>query len=324
MLVAVERAPPALVFDPDTEVFELVIYVSAGDQQLFGMAPIDADIVQRAVDAEGGEIAENLAERGDKFGPAPLAGRHRAGATIDRPETARVTVGRPVVGRIGERRGGALLTHQRGKGRGIESGAAQHPIVAEDPQIPDFAERRIGRQLGHLIYRVVFSLARIVERLDPQIDLSHLEADDFDAEIETEQGEVPELLRQQPIVPGCDLGEPVVRDPERAHLRRGQVIEAQRRHLAPAKLSCRKQPAMAGYDISITIDQDRNTEPKSLDAFGDLPDLLPAVPARVGGVWGELVDPPIDDFTRLGPPDRHRVSPVVLCRFHRMLLRCAR
>src|SRR6516164_974848 len=133
MLVAVERAPPALVFDPDTEVFELVIYVSAGDQQLFGMVPIDAEIVQRAVDAEGGEIAENLAEKGDKFGPAPLAGRHRAGATIDHRETARVTVDRPVVGRIGERRGGALLTHQRGKGAGVDSIATQHAMPTEQP-----------------------------------------------------------------------------------------------------------------------------------------------------------------------------------------------
>src|SRR6516164_1080651 len=101
------------------------------------------------------------------------------------------------------------------------------------------------------------------------------------------------------------------------------MIEAHRRHLLPAELARGKQPAVAGYDISVVINQDRNIEAKGLDAVSDLPDLLLAVTARIGRIRLELVDPSIDDFERPRPPDHHRLSPVVLCRFHPPLLRCA-
>jgi cold shock CspA family protein len=45
------------------------------------------------------------------------------------------------------------------------------------------------------------------------------------AEIETEQREVLKLLRQQPVVPGGDLGQPVIGDHEGAGLRWGQVTQ---------------------------------------------------------------------------------------------------
>src|SRR5215467_3014260 len=124
MLVVVERAPPALAFDPNTEVFELVIYVSAGDQQLFGMAPIHADVVQRAVEAEGGEIAENLAEKGGEFDLVHLARGHREGAMMDRRRSTPVTVDRYVAKRIAKHHGCAFLAHQRRKGGGVEGVAA--------------------------------------------------------------------------------------------------------------------------------------------------------------------------------------------------------
>jgi hypothetical protein len=62
------------------------------------------------------------------------------------------------------------------------------------------------------------------------------------------------------------------------------VIEAQRRHLAPAELATGKKSPMTGDDVALTIDQDRNIEPERLDAGGDLPDLLLAVKPRVRGV----------------------------------------
>jgi hypothetical protein len=52
---------------------------------------------------------------------------------------------------------------------------------------------------------------------------------------------------------------------------------------------------MAGDDVAVAIDQDRDIEAKSLDAVGDLPDLLLAMPACVTGIWLELVDPSVDD-----------------------------
>jgi hypothetical protein len=76
-------------------------------------------------------------------------------------------------------------------------------------------------------------------------------------------------------------------------------------------------------NIAVAIDQDRDIEAESLDAVANLADLLFAMTPRIGGVRFELIDPPVDDFERPGPPDCHRLNAVVLCRFHTMLLRCA-
>jgi hypothetical protein len=59
------------------------------------------------------------------------------------------------------------------------------------------------------------------------------------------------------------------------------VIEAQRRDLAPAELTTRAEPAVPGDHVVVAIDQDRDVEVESLDAIGDLPDLLLGVLTRV-------------------------------------------
>ena len=46
VLAAVERAHPAIVLDPDAEVFQFAIGAVAGGQQLVEMAPVHADVVQ--------------------------------------------------------------------------------------------------------------------------------------------------------------------------------------------------------------------------------------------------------------------------------------
>src|ERR1700730_11830910 len=124
VLAAVERAHPAIVLDPNTEVFQLAVGLSSSRQQLVEMAPVHTDVVQRAVEAERGEGAKSLAEKGSEFGLVHLARGHREGAMVDRAEAARVTVDPYVVGRIGEDCRGAFLSHQHGEGRGIERAAA--------------------------------------------------------------------------------------------------------------------------------------------------------------------------------------------------------
>ena len=52
---------------------------------------------------------------------------------------------------------------------------------------------------------------------------------------------------------------------------------------------------MTRDDVEIGIDQHRHIEAESLDAVGDLPDLLLAVAARVGGVRFQLVYPVINN-----------------------------
>src|SRR5437588_11983627 len=61
MLAAVKRAHPGIVFGPNAEVYQFAIDVAAGGQQLFGMAPVHEDVVQRTVKAEFREIAASMA-----------------------------------------------------------------------------------------------------------------------------------------------------------------------------------------------------------------------------------------------------------------------
>jgi hypothetical protein len=52
-------------------------------------------------------------------------------------------------------------------------------MIAEEPQIPDFVDRRARWKFGHRIGRVVIPIARVLERSDPQIYLAHLGTGNF-------------------------------------------------------------------------------------------------------------------------------------------------
>src|SRR5204863_6530371 len=84
VLAAVERTHAGVVLDPDAEVFELAIDLAAGGQQLFGMAPVHENVVQRAFDAECREVVESLGEKGGEFGAVHLARGHREWPVMDR------------------------------------------------------------------------------------------------------------------------------------------------------------------------------------------------------------------------------------------------
>ena len=97
------------------------------------MAPIHANEVDRAGDAECRKIPANLTEKGGEFDGVHLARGHREGAMVDRAEAAGVTVDRHVVGRVGEGRRGTLLAHQHREGCGIAGIAAQDAVQTEKP-----------------------------------------------------------------------------------------------------------------------------------------------------------------------------------------------
>src|SRR5204862_6210501 len=63
VLAAIERAHPGIVLDPDAEVFQLAINAAPGRRQLFDMAPIHADEVDRAVSRERRQVVESLLEK---------------------------------------------------------------------------------------------------------------------------------------------------------------------------------------------------------------------------------------------------------------------
>src|SRR6202041_1008727 len=55
VLTAIEGSHPGVVLDPDAEVQELGVHGCSGGEQLCQVTPVDADIVQRAVDAMAAE-----------------------------------------------------------------------------------------------------------------------------------------------------------------------------------------------------------------------------------------------------------------------------
>jgi len=103
--------------------------------------------MQRSGGAEGGEVAEGLAEERSELGLIHLTRSHREWAVMDRPEAAGVTLDRHVVGRVGKHHRGAFLAQQRGEGLGIESVTAQNAMSPKQPQI-SVADRRRHRSLG--------------------------------------------------------------------------------------------------------------------------------------------------------------------------------
>jgi hypothetical protein len=167
---------------------------------------------------------------------------------------------------------------------------------AEQPQIAGLADRRPRRRFHHGIGRVVTLRGRILEGAGPQIDLANLETGDLNVEVESDQRERLELLAEQPVVPGRDLGQPIIGDRECAGLHWAQVIEAQRRHLGNANFTGGQHSPMASDDVAVTIDQDRDDEAKGLEAFANLPNLLPGMAPRVGGIRFQLLASTIHDF----------------------------
>jgi hypothetical protein len=52
---------------------------------------------------------------------------------------------------------------------------------------------------------------------------------------------------------------------------------------------------MPGDHVEVAINQDRAIETENSDAFGNLPDLSPAMAARVRRVGFQLIDPTVLD-----------------------------
>src|SRR6516162_8695249 len=148
VLAAIERAHAGIVLDPDTQILEFAIGLLADGEQFGEMAPIHADVMQRAGGAKGGEVTAGLAEERSELGLIHLTRSHREWAVMDRAETARVTLDRHVVRWVGKDHRGALRAHQRGEGLGIEGITAQDAMSPRKPQISNFADWRRRRNRG--------------------------------------------------------------------------------------------------------------------------------------------------------------------------------
>jgi hypothetical protein len=83
------------------------------------------------------------------------------------------------------------------------------------------------------------------------------------------------------------------------------MLEPDHRHLGESELACREQPAVAGQDTGLLINQDR-VGPAELDHRGrDLIHLRLAVRARVALVRTQAVDwPQLDPVGERNQPAR--------------------
>jgi hypothetical protein len=105
-------------------------------------------------------------------------------------------INRHIVGRVGKDHSSALLAHQGYEVGWVEGIAAQNEILPKEPQISGFADRRPRGKFGNSISGVVSRVGHVLERGDAQIDLAHLKASELQAEVEVEERQVFEQLRQ--------------------------------------------------------------------------------------------------------------------------------
>ena len=74
------------------------------------------------------------------------------------------------------------------------------------------------------------------------------------------------------------------------------MIEAQRRHPAPAEPAAGLESAVPSDYVVVAIDQHRDIKAEHFDTMSDLSDLFFAVAPRVTGVRFQLIDPPINNL----------------------------
>src|SRR5260370_40685632 len=102
MLRAVQRSHPAVVLVPHAEVFELAVNAAACRDQLEGVSPIHANEVDRAVDAEGGQVPDRRFQKLHELEVRHFAGGHLKLSMLDCAQTADMTVDSDVLWRSGQ------------------------------------------------------------------------------------------------------------------------------------------------------------------------------------------------------------------------------
>ena len=68
------------------------------------------------------------------------------------------------------------------------------------------------------------------------------------------------------------------------------MLQVNDRDLRPSQMSAGEQPAVAGEDLVVLVDQDRCVEAERLDALRDLPNLRGFVDPRILRIEVERVD----------------------------------
>ena len=221
--------------------------------------------------------------------------RLEAGAEIvvqDRPVlAAQLVLGRvgvvDVVGRIAERHVRELAAEHPldvGQHRGV---AAQQAVVAQDPEVARLADR-VLRRLRDLVLGLIARRLAVGQRQQP-LQLRGVEADQVEVEalVPSHASSCASSASSQPACRASWLSARI-----RPLLRLAEVLEPDHRHLGEPELPRREQPAVAGEDAAVLVDQDRVGPAELHHRRRDLIDLRLAVRARVALVRAQAVDRP--------------------------------
>ena len=155
-----------------------------------------------------------------------------------------------------------------------------------------------GRVRGFRRHRRDHLVLGIGRSLEDHVDLAGGEAGQRQVEIDVEHRQLAELELQEIEVPAGAERDLVVGDPQRPLLRLREMRQRDRRHLGHADRLRRQQPAVAGDDPALGIDQDRVGEAERADRGGDLLELPLRVGAGVARVGDKAADRPVADGER--------------------------
>src|SRR5439155_13391494 len=103
VLAAIKRALPGIGFVPDQQVLPLGVERASSSQQLGEMAPIDEQVMDRTIRAEGDSVANEAREEGGVGLLRHLTRGHREFAMAGLAAADRMTLDPHIVRRIGDR-----------------------------------------------------------------------------------------------------------------------------------------------------------------------------------------------------------------------------
>src|SRR2546423_7677533 len=143
MLGAVERAYTGVGLVPDTEVLELA-ELAAGGEHLPHVAPVHADLVDRAVNGVLGEPIKYRFQEGRELDLAHLAAAHGELAMTNATETTDVAVDGHVVGRVREHEFRLGAFEQTIVGSPVAGICAQQTMMPQQPELSGLGDRGAG------------------------------------------------------------------------------------------------------------------------------------------------------------------------------------
>src|ERR1700730_3639949 len=177
---------------------------------------IHADEMERPGEAEPGEVLESARQELGELRLVHLTRAHRELAMANSAEPTDMPLDWHVVRRVDKDHGGPVVLHQDQVRLLVERAAAIDAMAAEDPQVASPGDRGTGPDRGmHILGILIRYSAR---PFDQQVDLGHIETGKLQAEIEVQLREFAQLLAEEAVVPGGDLGQAIVGDHEGAGL----------------------------------------------------------------------------------------------------------